>query len=720
MPDRDPPISDTEPQDRDRSPEQSRGTDDRTDEPTDPTSRRAYLRAGGGDDISTGETEPSDTEIRTVDDTPVLFRYGKPAPAVETRTRDTPGREYRDLNGTWRFRFGDDGPEPAETGVENGWHRADYDDSDWDEVAVPLPWDLYDTPGFDTTDGDHWGEGTAHRDGYGWYRRTIRVPESWAGRAVSLRFLAASYRARVYVNGEHVADHEGGHTPFTLDVNEHLAYGADNVIAVRVYRREWFEDETSEDAPEARTGDCELPAGSVDYWPYAGLTRDVYLEATAPVTVRKLLADAADGEATLRAVCYNHGDRAATRTVELDPGDGTGGEAVTRSVDIEPGETRVVTATVPIPDAEWWDIDSPVTYEARTTLRAAGGETEADERAVANDPAGDSEDPIRDVLTARYGMRTVDTEGGVVRVNGEQVFLRGFNWHEETATHGRSLTREEHDALLERVTDTDANLLRNSHYNRHPYIYEWADEHGCYVIDEAENMWVPAAQQRRQLDYGLSRALVATTVWNQYNRPSVIMWSTHNECSIDRPQTYREWVKDMQSAVTALDGQDRPVVWANYERDDPAWDRADVIGFNEYFGVFWGENYELGGALDELTAEYPDTPVLVTENGTWSGPSSRGGQLSDPTETGTEAWHVRNFREHWVQVAAPERSEQVAGYTFWVLRDYKTRDGYNRGMNGVSTMGTMNWGDPDLETFGLYDAIREAYGAFPEIGRAHV
>ena len=43
-----------------------------------------------------------------------------------------------------------------------------------------------------------------------------------------------------------------------------------------------------------------------------------------------------------------------------------------------------------------------------------------------------------------------------------------------------------------------------------------------------------------------------------------------------------------------------------------------MIGFNEYFGYFYGKNTDLGPTLDAVHAKYPGKPIVITENGTWS------------------------------------------------------------------------------------------------------
>ena len=139
----------------------------------------------------------------------------------------------------------------------------------------------------------------------------------------------------------------------------------------------------------------------------------------------------------------------------------------------------------------------------------------------------------------------------------------------------------------------------------------------------------------------------------------------------------------MKAAVKAVDLTDRPVTWASHTTNDPAFDLADIVGFNEYFGYFYGRNEDLGPAIDAVHARYPDKPLMITENGSWSFFGHHGPE----TEVGTEEWQAANFRSHWAQVV--ERADYVAGYFFWVLKDYKQRAGYNQEYNGISEMGAL-------------------------------
>jgi beta-galactosidase/beta-glucuronidase len=65
-----------------------------------------------------------------------------------------------------------------------------------------------------------------------WYHRRFRH-RCPPGRRLLLHFGAVDYRAAVWVNGQLVAEHEGGHTPFYADVTEALRSGGEQDLVVR-------------------------------------------------------------------------------------------------------------------------------------------------------------------------------------------------------------------------------------------------------------------------------------------------------------------------------------------------------------------------------------------------------------------------------------------------------------------------------------------------------
>jgi beta-glucuronidase len=628
-----------------------------------------------------GDREPAGTRIERIDGTGVVFQYGQVVPAFDGWDRREPTRGYHVLDGRWRFRF-----DPEDQGLGAGWERPDVDTRDWDTIQVPSSWDLLDTPDFGGYDGTRFGEGTAFQDGYAWYRTTATIPGSWRGRQVRLNFLAVNYRADVWVNGTFVGAHEGGNTPFALPVGEVVQPGQKAVFAVRVHRRASFTDYRTGSGPVSDP--LAVPWKPVDYWPYAGITRSVWLEAVPEVSIPKILVSAQDGRFEARVVVENRGGRAFSGHVVVSPGRGPRAGETAVPVAVPAGGVAVARVEVAVPGAPAWSPADPNVLTATAHLRTGA-------------PGGNGR--RLDQLRTDYGMRSVDTAGSALTVNGAPVFLKGMNWHEETAASGRSMTREEYDHELGLAREAGTNMLRNTVYNRHPYVYQWADRHGVFVMDDIDNMWMNTDQERLQTTtYGLSRALATLMAWNQHNSPSVILWCLQNESEIDPNggAVYRAWLQDMKDAVKAVDLQGRPVTWASNTTFDPAFDIADVIGFNEYFGYFYGQNSDLGPAIDDVHARHPDKPIVITENGTWSFLGHHG----PVDEQGTEEWQAASFRAHWEQVAA--RGDYVAGYTYWLLKDYKQRYGYNEEYNGISVMGMVGFDSTTRRL--VYDAFKDA------------
>ena len=107
--------------------------------------------------------------------------------------------------------------DPRNVGREEKWFEAPRTNA----VGTRVPWIIQDAfPGY---------------HGVAWYWREFNAPtNSHVGGRFLLRFWAVDYLAEVWLNGVRVGGHEGGETPFVLDVTDTLRVGANNLLAVRV------------------------------------------------------------------------------------------------------------------------------------------------------------------------------------------------------------------------------------------------------------------------------------------------------------------------------------------------------------------------------------------------------------------------------------------------------------------------------------------------------
>ena len=119
-------------------------------------------------------------------------------------------RRTIDLSGTWRFHRGNN----------EAWKAPDFNDSDWEKVELPA------------VDPDY------KKDGYGWYRITGVIPESWKGRPIVLSVGRIADKDVTYVNGYKVGSSQNWKVKRRYAIPEdNIRYGGKNVIAIQVQNR---------------------------------------------------------------------------------------------------------------------------------------------------------------------------------------------------------------------------------------------------------------------------------------------------------------------------------------------------------------------------------------------------------------------------------------------------------------------------------------------------
>ena len=86
----------------------------------------------------------------------------------------------------------------------------------------------------------------------------------------------------------------------------------------------------------------------------------------------------------------------------------------------------------------------------------------------------------------RVGFRQISTDGGVFRINGQAVKLRGVNRHDEHPDVGRATTRKQWLEDLMLMKAANINYLRLSHYTPAEGFIELCDSMGMYVGNEVD------------------------------------------------------------------------------------------------------------------------------------------------------------------------------------------------------------------------------------------
>jgi beta-galactosidase/beta-glucuronidase len=167
---------------------------------------------------------------------------------------------WSSLNGIWQFAFGDEAS-TADPARVNWQHR----------ITVPF-----------APETEASGVGRTGFLPVCWYRRLIPTPARQPGERVLLHFGAVDYRAVVWVNGRFAGSHEGGYTPFALDITTWLNDGESQEIIVRA-------DDDPHDLTQPRgKQDWRLEPHSIWYVRTSGIWQSVWIEVVPAVRIDDL------------------------------------------------------------------------------------------------------------------------------------------------------------------------------------------------------------------------------------------------------------------------------------------------------------------------------------------------------------------------------------------------------------------------------------------------
>ena len=548
--------------------------------------------------------------LKQVDGIRIPFQNGFAVPTFEKQDR-----QIIDLKGEWKKqRFAADDnitlKKRDATGYQSliteaaGRESASYDDSGWPVKNLPA---------VENTMNQYPAVPEFYEDGV-WYRKNFTVDSAVNGKFIKLMFYAVNYVADVWLNDVYLGYHEGGYTPFAFDVSSALNYGGNNVIVVRV------------DNPVWGSRDDIVPYTRCDWFNYTGIIHDVYLEVSEPVSVIRtnIVPQNINGDIQTTVVLYNTSgsDQSVDVTVEVFSADINTGNINSEftsnligtsaslsgvnqnSFTIKDDSAKVWRTDLTVNNPNLWSPKNPNLYVMKVTIKQ--GSNTIDE------------------YYTQFGIRTVHTDVDKVYLNNNPVFFTGVARHEDHPIFGRSMPIDSIYSDMLKVKDINANMLRTAHYPNHLYTYQLADRLGITIVEEIPVWWFDTAlawiiqNNERHIHEQMFREMV----FKDYNRPSIFMWSTANECLdvpnrkifIDRVNQDLDQNYPDGRLVTQSAAADRP------GSNDDSQLACDVMGWTMYFGVFHGSTYFTGtfNFLNNVKINLPGKPILDTEFGYWS------------------------------------------------------------------------------------------------------
>ncbi len=371
--------------------------------------------------------------------------------------------------------------------------------------------------------------------GVAWYWREFVAPAHprVEGRYL-IRFGAVDYLADVWVNGVHVGRHEGGETPFVLDMTEAVKPMASNRLALRVLNptNEPIDGIVLAETPHQNKA---VPYVNGSGYDRGGIMEPVEVSSVPGVRIENLYArpDWKTGRVGIQATVRNATPAAARGHLTFSVAPAAAGETLlTRHLerDLPPGETLVET-NLQVDGHRLWDLNDPYLYRLTARVAAKGRE-------------GFHETSVR------CGFRDFRVTKGYFRLNGKRLFLRSTH----TGNHcpiGQVVPPSAAPDLLRRdllyAKASDFNTVRFISAIAHPYQLDLCDEIGLLVYEESFAAWLLKDSPKMKERYDFS---TREMVRRDRNHPCVAIWGMLNETE-DGP-VFREAVSAL-SIVRSLD-----------------------------------------------------------------------------------------------------------------------------------------------------------------------
>lgn len=535
------------------------------------------------------------------------------------------GRKAELLNGEWHFM-----EDPYESSLRGHWYKeittdadgrqlpSDFDPDDWGYMHVPSCWNMERPELY-------------YYENLGMYMRTFRYTRHTEDERVFLHFEGAQYRAYVFLNGQCIGYHDGGSTPFTIEITKTVQ--KENRLFVSV---------------DASRSHDRVPTENTDWFNYGGLYRDVMLIRTGKTLIT-------DWFVRLRR-------NSGFKTIDVDMTvDGVSeGNAfleipelgVKQEITVKNGKGSGSFYAEP----ELWSPENPKLYEVKLSYEG-------------------------DTLSDHIGFREIRVEGNNILLNGKERFLKGICVHEDHIDMGKCNTDENIREIIQNLKDLHGVFLRLAHYPHTRRFAQIADELGVMLWEEIPVYW--AIDFTNPKTYEDAENQLSELIKRDRNRASVIIWSVGNE----NPDTDERLSFMSRLAKKAHELDETRCVSAaclvNMKKlkfEDRLMEHLDIIGQNEYYGWYTPNFEELLTILDN---SQPTKPVIITEFGGGAAAGNHG-----PSDMmWTEEFQAEIYRK---QFAVQKKCPFIKGSTPWIMIDFRAERRLNRYQKGYNRKGLIS------------------------------
>jgi beta-galactosidase len=510
---------------------------------------------------------------------------------------------------------------------------------DWTPTTVPHDWSIAGPFSESEPSG---GEGAYLPTGIGWYRKSFRLPRSYAGRRILLQFDGVYQCSDVWINGQHLGMRPYGFITFSYDLSPHLHFGKEaNVIAVRV---------DNSHQPNVR------------WYSGSGIYRHTWLVNTGKVFIAQwgtgivtpqITRESATVEVSTRV--RNELTTSASCTLTTSILDQNGSIVKSAKIDAEVPATgeHNFAQSFSVEQPKLWSPSTPHLYSTRQVLVYKGAEADA--------------------TTTPFGIRSIefDADKGFL-LNGERVKLNGVCLHDDGGAVGTAVPARIWERRFTVLKEMGCNAIRASHNPHTSEFFDLCDTMGFLVMAEAFDEWrepksqTPVYGYHRYFDEWSARDL-KDMIARDRNHPSIVIWSAGNEVPDQDVARGAETLRDLMEILHTDDPTRLVTVACDQIAAEPHSARPeflaelDLVGYN-YVGR-WRDRREKYYSIDRH--DFPKRRFIGTENGAM--PSAYPGKSTAPYN-GRSASNMRLAVEQLERVT--QINDYVSGDFMWTGIDY--------------------------------------------------
>ena len=493
----------------------------------------------------------------------------------------------------------------------------------------------------------------SYQGGTGFFRKDFDLPGSAKGSTWIVRFESVNYHSKIYLNGKQIGKHDGAYLPFEI-VLKRKYLRKKNRLIVRVDSKR-----QPDDFPPSGTSVIGNPTGG--WWNYGGILREVYLRKVnkvdlSSVQVKPSVACAnCKAAVTYEAQVKNYG----SKKTQVRVSSRLNGQTVSLgSRNVKAGGTAILRRKITVAKPKLWSPASPYLYNTGFTLKN-GSKT-------------------AQTFRLRTGLRSVTIKGGRLKLNGQNLAIRGYGMHEDQPGKGFASDQTFQEKQIQDARNSGGTMLR-AHYPLSEYYYERADELGMFIWGEVPVYSVKSAELNKVKVREAAVAQVSEMVRAKWNHPSLLIYSIGNELNSNVGGPVAAYIKDATTAIKRLDNS-RPMALAinGYPGAgcQPGYKSLQILGLNEYFGWYVGPDGQIADQsllsefLDQMRKCYPGKAIFVTEFGAEA-------NRSGPREEKGSFEFQQDFINYHLGVM--NSKPWLSGALYWALQEFKVRPNWDGG-----------------------------------------